>query len=220
MDRGEGREYPKQCENMKERLILIGGGGHCRSCIDVIESQDLYEIGGIVDLPHNIGNEILGYKIIASDEDLLRLVKEYKNFLITIGQIKTPSLRRDKFALLKQLGGLFPNIISSKAIVSTHAVLGEGNIVMHNAIINAGAKIGNNCIINTGAIVEHDVQIGDHIHISIGAIVNGGTKIGNGTFVGSNSVLRECVSVGNDVIVGAGVTVMRDVSDGKLLKIK
>ena len=203
---------------MKQKLILIGGGGHCRSCIDVIESQDLYEIAGIVDLPYNVGNEILGYKVIASDEDLPRITREYKNFLITIGQIKTPSLRKEKYILLKQLGGAFPSVVSPKAVVSEHAVLGEGNIVMHNVVINAGATIGNNCIINTGAIVEHDVLIGNHVHVSIGAIVNGGTKIGNDTFIGSNSVIRECVSIGNEVVVGAGVAVMRDVANREMLK--
>lgn len=205
---------------MKQKVILIGGGGHCRSCIDVIESQDVYEIAGIVDLPCNVGNEILGYKVIASDGDLPRIIKEYRYFLITIGQIKSPNLRKAKFDLLKQFGGLFPNIISSSAVVSTHTILGEGNIIFHNAVINAGARIGNNCIINTGAIVEHDVHIGDHVHVSTGAIVNGEVKINDGAFIGSNAILRECISVGKAALVGGGVVVMKDVPDGKLLKAK
>ena len=36
---------------MKEEIILIGGGGHCKSCIDVIEQEGKYQIAGIVDLP-------------------------------------------------------------------------------------------------------------------------------------------------------------------------
>jgi len=32
-------------------IILIGGGGHCLSCIDVIEQTGLYQIIGILDLP-------------------------------------------------------------------------------------------------------------------------------------------------------------------------
>ena len=34
---------------MKKNIILIGGGGHCKSCIDVIEAEDKFEIAGIVD---------------------------------------------------------------------------------------------------------------------------------------------------------------------------
>ncbi|MBI4309254.1 MAG: acetyltransferase, partial [Candidatus Omnitrophica bacterium] len=34
---------------VKKNLILIGGGGHCKSCIDVIESENKFKIAGIVD---------------------------------------------------------------------------------------------------------------------------------------------------------------------------
>jgi len=33
---------------MKSELILVGGGGHCKSCIDVIERQGKYRIAGII----------------------------------------------------------------------------------------------------------------------------------------------------------------------------
>jgi acetyltransferase-like isoleucine patch superfamily enzyme len=38
-------------------LILIGGGGHCRSCIDVIETTDEWQIKGILDQSEKIGTE-------------------------------------------------------------------------------------------------------------------------------------------------------------------
>ena len=28
----------------KKKIILIGGGGHCKSCIDVIESNNMFDI--------------------------------------------------------------------------------------------------------------------------------------------------------------------------------
>ena len=37
---------------MKE-IILIGGGGHCKSVIDVIELEGQFLIGGIVDRPED-----------------------------------------------------------------------------------------------------------------------------------------------------------------------
>ena len=39
---------------MKEKIVLIGGGGHCHSVIDVIEQTNKYEIIGIVDTKENI----------------------------------------------------------------------------------------------------------------------------------------------------------------------
>lgn len=202
---------------MKE-IILVGGGGHCRSCIDIIEANREYKIGGIIDLKEKIGQEISGYKIIGTDEDLASLMKRYKYYLITIGQIKSAIKRKSLYALLKASGAIMPAIISSQAYVSRRATIGEGTIVMNKAFINAGAKIGDNCIINSGAIIEHDVLVGDHCHISTGAIINGGSVVKEGSFVGSNATVREGIVVGRDSLIGAACFIKSDLKDNSFVK--
>ena len=49
---------------MNKPLILIGGGGHCKSVIEAAESAG-YSILGILDMPEDVGNEVLpGYMLI------------------------------------------------------------------------------------------------------------------------------------------------------------
>jgi sugar O-acyltransferase (sialic acid O-acetyltransferase NeuD family) len=199
---------------MKPELILIGGGGHCKSCIDVIEQENKYKIKGVVDKIENVGNSVLDYKIFAVDNDLPDLVKDNIFFLITLGQIKNPSPRNDLYNKLKQLGAELPTIISPRAYVSRHAKIGDGSIIMHGAIISAASIIGDNCIINTKAIIEHDVSINSFCHISTSAVVNGGAKIGEGTFLGSNSVTKESIIIGENCVIGAGVSVMKNIKSG------
>jgi len=205
---------------MKNKIILIGGGGHCKSCIDVIEQAGTLQIGGIVDVPEKLHQKILGYEIIATDEDLPRLSNEYEDFVITIGQIKSPEKRIILFKTLKDLGVNFPVIISPLAHVSKHALIEEGTIVMHHALVNAGACIGRNCIINTKALIEHDAIIGDHCHIATGAIVNGGDKVGSGTFIGSNAVCKEYIKIGENMVIGCGTTIIKNTSKTTSIKSK
>ena len=192
---------------MKEKIILIGGGGHCKSCIDVIEQNNTFEIKGIIDIKDKIGQNVLGYQIIGSDVDLEDLSKVYKYFFVTIGQIKSSEKRIKVFELVTRLGKKFPVIISPKAYVSKHAIIGDGTMVMHNAIVNAGAVIGKNCIINTGAVIEHDVVIEDHCHISTRATVNGGTVVRRGSFLGSNAVTKEYVIIGENSFIKSNTLV-------------
>jgi len=196
---------------MKQKIILIGGGGHCKSCIDVIEQEGIFQIAGIVDLPEKLHQKILGYEIIATDDDLPDLAKEYQSFFITIGQIKSPEKRIAIFEQVKKLGGRLPAVISPLAYVSQHARIGEGTIVMHRALVNAGVKIGRNCIINTKALIEHDAVIGDHCHISTGAIINGGVEVGSGTFFGSNAVSKEYIEIGENAVIAFGAKVTKNV---------
>jgi len=194
---------------MREKIILFGGGGHCRSCIDVIERADCYEIAGIIDIKEKLGTSVLGYPIMGSESELPELVKEHKNFLITIGQIKSPIVRIEKFEKVLQLGGKFPFVVSPGAYVSRHAEIGEGTIVMHGVIINANARVGCNCIINTGAVIEHDAIVEDHCHISTKATINGGTIVRRGSFLGSNAVTKEYIVIKEYSFIKANSLVMK-----------
>ncbi len=197
-------------------IILVGGGGHCRSCIDVIEQENRYRVAGIVDLPEKVGQNLLGYPILACDAELPRLAKDFNHFLITLGQIKNPAPRVAMFYQLKRLGAVLPTIVSPLAYVSRHATVGEGTIVMHRSVINAGARVGHNCILNTFALIEHDAAIGDHCHISTAAVINGGTRVAEGVFIGSNATTRQGIEIGAGTVVGAGVGVMKDLPHGTI----
>ena len=194
---------------MKSELILIAGGGHCKSCIDVIERQGKYRVAGIVDIYEKKGQHVLGYEVIGCDDQLPELSRQYSNFLITIGQIKNPAKRVALFDRLAKRKACFPIIVSPYAYIFSYTKIGEGTIVMHGAVVNAGAVIGKNCIINTSAVIEHDAVIGDHCHISTSSVVNGGVKIGNQSFVGSNTVIREYIEIGENSVIGAGLRMMR-----------
>lgn len=201
-----------------EEIVLIGGGGHCKSCIDVIEAQDKFRIAGIVDEKEKLNEKVFGYKIFATDDDLPNLVKNYNNFFVTIGQIKQNDKRIKLFIFLNGLGASFPVIISPRAYVSKHASLGQGTIVHHNVVINAKTNIGRNCIINTNAVIEHDVFIGDFCHISTSAVINGGAIIGKGSFIGSNASVREGIEIGSDVFIGMQKKIYKNIDDNSNIK--
>ena len=200
----------------KPQIILIGGGGHCRACIDVIELENRFQIAGIVERPEaSPANHILGYPILGSDDDLPALAKIFPYALVTIGQIKSPEPRIRLYERLLELNFQIPVIISPLAYISKHAKIGQGTIAMHQTIVNAGANVGNNCILNTRALLEHDVCVGDNCHISTNSVLNGASRIGPGSFVGSSSIIREGVSVGKNCIIGAGTRVIKNIPENK-----
>lgn len=203
---------------MKSKIILVGGGGHCKSCIDVIEKEARFEIAGIIDVYEKLGQTLLGYRIIGTDSDLPGIVRQYRYVLISLGQIKSPGKRIDLFERLAKTGARFATVVSPLAYVSRHAQLEEGTIVMHHALVNGGARIGKNCIINTKALIEHDADVGDNCHIATGAIINGGVDIGAETFVGSQAMVRQSVSIGKKCVIGAGSIVVKNVPSNSTIK--
>lgn len=187
-----------------EKILLVGGGGHCRSVIDVIEEENRFQVAGIVDRSELLGSKVLDYEVIGCDDDLKMLSKTYKYALVTVGQIRSSELRVKLFTTLKELGFILPTVISPRSYISKYAELGEGTVVMHDVLINASVKIGTNCIINTKSLIEHDSIIEANCHISTGAIINGGVKVEANSFVGSNTTTKEAIIIKKNSFIKAG----------------
>jgi sugar O-acyltransferase (sialic acid O-acetyltransferase NeuD family) len=194
-----------------KEIILVGGGGHCRSIIDIIEEEKDLQIAGIIDVHGKVGSSVLGYPVIGSDDDIETLMKRFNSFHITIGHIRSNANRKKLFISIKQKQGNFPRIISAYARVSRHATVGDGTAILHNALVNANVTIGENCIVNTGAVLEHDVILGDHCHVAPGAVVNGECVIADDCFIGSNAVVVQGVKIGAGSLVAAGAVVIEEV---------
>lgn len=194
----------------KINLLLIGAGGHARSCIDVVEQLGQYNIIGLVGTATEVGNQCLGYRIIATDIGLQGLAASCSYAFVAVGHMTSPEKRIQLYQMCLRLGFISPTLISPRAYVSRHATIGAGTIVMPGAIVNAAASVGRNCIINSQALIEHDATIEDHSHISTGAIINGGALVGSGSFVGSGSIVRDGRRLGDRCVIGMGLAVRHD----------
>lgn len=190
------------------KVLLIGCGGHAKSVIDVVESSKNWQIGGLVGLEKEIGNKVLGYEVLCSDNELNEMRKLFDFAFVSVGKIGDCTKRNIIFENLNFYNFQIPNLISRKAYISSHASLGQGSFVGHGVIVNSDVKIGANCIINSNALIEHDVEIGKNCHISTGVIINGGCKIGENSFIGSGTILRESLKIPQDSTISAGKRVM------------
>lgn len=192
---------------MMKELVLIGGGGHCKSVIEVAESMGC-PILGILDKPSEVGKTVLGYPVIGTDDDI-PLYVERAEFVITVGHVKDASLRIRLHERVKAVNGKLATLVASTAHVSTHAHIGEGTVVMHYAMVNVSASIGVGCILNTYCNIEHDAVVEDFCHISTGAMINGACHVGREVFVGSQSVMANGTSICQGCVIGAGALVRK-----------
>ena len=199
-----------------KKLLLIGGGGHARACIDVIRQTSEYELIGILDASEKIDENVDEVAIVGSDKDIDEWLKKTDECLIAVGHIGRTNRRQELHKQLKEKGAKFATVISPRAYCAGTAQIGEGTIIMHDVLINAGAKVAENCIINSKALIEHDAAVGAHTHISTRASVNGSAQVGSNCFIGSHAVIFNNCSVGDSSVVGGGQVVMQDLPDDSM----
>lgn len=195
-----------------EDILLIGGGGHCKSVIDCIHSAGKYRIAAILDSKENKGKNICGYPISHTDDDLEDLHKiGINNAFITVGTTGKFQLRKHLYQKAKAFGFEFPVICDQSAIVSKNAIIEEGVFIGKNSVINTDAIINRMAIINTGAIIEHDCLIDEFAFISIGVKISGNVKIGYETFIGAGATIVQGISIAEHCLIGAGSVVVKNI---------
>ena len=204
---------------MANKILLIGGGGHCHSVIDSVISASLFAKIGVIAKNQDNYNELredmlLAPYLIGTDEDLPYLFENGWNCaFISLGSVGNTMGRRALYKNITKLGFEIPTIIDPSALVSDSAILENGIFIGKQAVVNAGVKVGACAIINTGAIVEHDCVVGDFAHISPCTTLCGQVSIGNDSHIGAGSVVRQCVNIGSNCLVGVGSVVVKDISD-------
>jgi sugar O-acyltransferase (sialic acid O-acetyltransferase NeuD family) len=200
-------------------IIIYGGGGHAKMCIEILKKTNDFEIVGIIDSKLPIGTTVLDVPIIGGDESINELTeKGLKYAALGVGAVLNHSLRRKLFVFLKEKGLFIPNLIHPSASVEPSAQLGEGNQIMQGAIIGSDVKIGDNCIINSGSIISHDSALGNNVHLAPGAIVAGNVTINNDTIIGMGATLFLGIKIGQNVIINNGINIFDDVADNEIIK--
>ncbi len=197
------------------KILLLGGGGHCRSVLDSILTSNKYHSIGIVD---NLScQNIMGIPVVGQDEDLPALYKQgWTHAFITLGSIGNPVIRRKLYQRVNDIGFSIPNIIDPSAIVSENVILDKGIFIGKRVIVNVNSHIGEGAILNSGCIIEHDCNIGDFVHISPGAVVCGHVQIDENSHLGAGAIVRQQLQIGRNSLIGAGSVVVRNIPEGKI----
>ncbi len=195
---------------MSEKIILVGGGGHCKVVIDAIKKAGIFEVEGVLDPAQT--DDILGVKICGNDNKMKELFeKGIKNAFITVGSTGDCSLRKKLYKKAKDIGFEFPVIIHPRAEIADDVggEIGCGTFIAASATVNPGTKIGENVIVNTSASVDHDCVIGDFAHIAPGAVLSGGVEVGEEAHIGTGANITQYARIEKGELVKAGSLVFK-----------
>lgn len=187
---------------MKNRLVIIGAGGHGKVVADIALKNGYTDICFVDD---RISGSVMMFPVVGTSTDIERLNDGKTDFVVAIGDNGT----RKKIA--EQYAVNWVSLIHTSAQIAFNATIGKGTVVMANAVINACARVGIHCIVNTGAIVEHDNTIGDYVHLSPSVALGGTVRVGALTHIGIGATVSNNVQICGNCMIGAGAVVVRNI---------
>ena len=200
--------------DVRERVVLLGSGGHARSVADSIMSGSKASILGTVAPSGEVGYCSIPW--LGDDGVLPELRRQGVTAAhIAIGYLGKGDVRPRIRAELESLGYQLFTVVDTNAVLAQDCSLGNGVFVAKGAVINARARVGDVAIINTGSVIEHDCIVGDYSHVSVGAVLCGGVMIGRSVLVGASATILQGRSIGDGAIIGAGSLILHDVPPGE-----
>lgn len=191
---------------MKNKLYIIGSGGHCRPVSECAINSG-YSIQYIIDLNKKVfkkNEKIFGITIKPYNE--IKNIHKGSQVFLAIGDNK---IRKRLFEMYENEFN-FVNLIHSSAFISKSAKIGIGNFIGPKVIINSKVVILDNCIINTGSILEHEVELKNNIHVAPGSIICGRTKVYSNTLIGTGSIILDYLQIKENTTIGAGAVVRKN----------
>jgi sugar O-acyltransferase (sialic acid O-acetyltransferase NeuD family) len=191
-------------------LIVIGGGGHAREIIDVIEAmnrtQKAFEfLGFAADEYYNeVEMSARGAKYLGGVEETLEGLDA--QYVIGIGNGEA---RRSIDGIASANRREAAILVHPDSSMGFGVELGPGAVVTAGARLTTEVKLGRHVHVNVNCTVSHDVRLDDYVTLSPGVNVSGWVHVHELVTMGTGSSTIDRVEIGARTIVGAGATVTR-----------
>lgn len=155
-------------------------------------------------------DRFLGLPVVPFEEIELTFPPEDNAFSLLAGFRDVNRFRSERYGQVKAKGYSLISYVSSKAIVSPGAMIGESSHVYEGAIVQPFARIGSNVVVSPAAMVGHHVVVEDHCFLSSQVTILGSVRIGSHGVIGAAATILDDVSVAPDCIIGSGVVLGKD----------
>jgi UDP-perosamine 4-acetyltransferase len=194
---------------MRNDILVIGAGGHCRVVLSILSYYKELNVIGIADRDSkNLGEDILGIQVQYTWDDFQAVYDEgVLNAVLAVGSNKE---RKHLFNELTEIGYSIKTLIDPSALIDKDAKIGIGTTICMGVKIGPLVSIGDNCIIYTGTVIDHETIIKNDCFIAPGVCIAGRVSIENGSFVGIGCSIKEKIKIGANTVIGAGSVVIND----------
>jgi sugar O-acyltransferase (sialic acid O-acetyltransferase NeuD family) len=171
----------------RQRLLIIGSGGHGRSVAEAALAGEIYDLIGFIDDCAGHLQTVMGFPVLGHLTNLGQYRHMAAGAIVAIGQ---NALRERLHHEATHAGFNMVAVVHPKAIVSPSAVIGAGCAIMAGAVIGTQAKLACGVIVNSGAVVDHDAHVHAFGHLGVNAGMAGQSVVGHGAWLQAGSVLN------------------------------
>lgn len=207
-------------------LLIFGTSGISKEVKTVVDEINLTShenvfnfLGFVSEKSNEIGNVVLGSKVVCSDDNFGECIKDYSQVGVVI-PLGTPATKRQIVQKISQYPNLvYPNIISPSAKFMNDATIemGIGNVICSGCILTTDIHMGNFNLININSTIGHDVCLGNYGVINPLSSISGNVTVEDEVLLGAGCSIKQGVTIKERSIVGLGAIIVKDAAEGSTM---
>ena len=205
--------------NLKEKILILGGGRGCVQVLDAILRSERHEVVGILDDNESLhGKKILGIKILGPISLVYELREKGIFDKLVISFSNDIDKRAELYESLKKQGFSFTNIIDRTVQIHSNVEIGTGNVIMANCRIGSCSIIGDNNFLSAFVNIEHHNIVGSHCTFGPGVMTSSRVQIGDKVKFGTGIFIEPGIKIGTNSIISSGSIITFDVPENSVVK--
>ena len=176
----------------RQRVIIIGAGGHGRAVAEIILNSPHHAITGFLDDAAKRATRIWNVPVLGPTDAIEEFHAQADCMIVAIGNNRVREMLHRR---VRSAGFELLSVVHPRAVVSPTASLGPGCTVMAGAVVGTEANLGEGVIINCGAVIDHHCRVEDFGHVGTNACMAGGAVLGHGAWMQAGSALAYGVQI-------------------------
>lgn len=202
----------------KKDLLIFGGGEIALLARYYFDHDSQFCVKAfVVDDEFVDADTLDGLPVVALSECSKKYPASNYFMHVALSYSKLNSVRQAKYLAAKSSGYSLVSYISTNAVISQSAEIGENCFILEQQNIQPFVKIGDNVMLWSGNHIGHGTQIANHSYISSHVVISGNCRIGERCFFGVNAATKDFVTVGNDVFVGMSASITKNIEKGSVV---
>jgi sugar O-acyltransferase (sialic acid O-acetyltransferase NeuD family) len=195
-------------------IIILGAGGSGMDILGIIDAINEKTkawncLGFLDDNPQLIGQEILGYKVLGSIDDVVNYENCY--FISSIAHPTNRIVRKFIWDRVTNASGRFATLVHPSSVIYPNVELSDGVVINANCTLGTGAVIKENIHLGYGCNIAHETIIGGHCSLGAGVNLSSGVTVGECSYIGCGVSSAHDVKIPHDTLIAVGTAVVEDI---------
>ncbi|MBM3505470.1 MAG: acetyltransferase [Alphaproteobacteria bacterium] len=201
------------------KLVIVGDSAFAEVAHEYFTRDSNYSVVAFaVEEEYLARDRLQGLPVVSLDRLGESFSSTTHDVYVAVAYAQLNRLRTRLAKKAKEMGYRLASYVSSRAMVSPSATVGEHCFIFEGNVVQPFVRIETNVVLWSGNHIGHHSVIRANSFIASHVVVSGFCDVGENVFLGVNAGVANNIRIAPDCWIGPGVVVVDDTQRGEIYR--